>query len=146
MPADHVDLHPLAEEVETPELIVDQCLEGTDVENRETRLAAFGHCRENRQECGLSLAGGGGRGDQDVTVRLQDDPDGSILHIPQFLPVLFPYPALHRRMEEIETRHRLQSRRVASSSSLLAPTPDPSPTSSASISFATSTPSISSRH
>src|ERR1700688_426927 len=95
MPLDYRNLHVFAEFLQTAELIVDEGLERTDIENREARGLPVRYRGQDRQKRRLGLSGSGRRGDQDVAVAVQHLHDGAGLDLSQFVPALVADPTLN---------------------------------------------------
>ena len=100
------DLECLAKLVQPPELVVDQRLERTDVDELETRAAGIASHdpREQRHERRLGLARRGRSGDHEIPVALQQQRDRALLNVAKLGPAALPDPLLHRPGEQPEFR------------------------------------------
>src|SRR5258708_18216114 len=94
----------LAQRVETSELVVDEGFERADIEDPKAGRAAAGPSREEGQERGFGLAARGRRGNDHISLALEDHRDRPLLDIPQFVPSLLPDPSPDGLAEEIEAR------------------------------------------
>ncbi len=91
-----------AQRVEASELVVDQRFERADIEDVEAGSATARHSREEGQKRGFGLAARGRRGNDHISLALEEHRDRPLLDIPQFVPSLLPDPSPDGLAEEIE--------------------------------------------
>ena len=125
MPAVHGHANPLTEVFEAPVLVVDQRLQRRDVQHlhadshrihsslvscantrsdRSVPLADARQVRQDRQEGGLGLSGGGRRDDDHIAVAVEYGDGGAFLSVVQRGPALVVDPALYTRIQPGECR------------------------------------------
>lgn len=93
--------------IETPELVVDQCLQRADVNRFEASPRRVGDTRDDGQKGCLSLAACGSRSDDDIGLGIENRRDGLFLNVAQLAPVLLPDPPPDRLAEAVEAGRRL---------------------------------------
>ncbi len=94
MPRPDRDIQVLAKPLKSSELIVDQCLEGTDIDDQTARWLVQ-QVGKRGEEGGFGLAGGCARGHDDIAVGRQNERDSHFLDIAQRLPLLTPQIVLY---------------------------------------------------
>ena len=110
VPVPHVDAGLLAEVREAVELVVDEGLGGAYVERPHRGGRPLPELREDGEEGGLGLTGGGGGAQQDVVVRVEDGLAGRHLDAAQALPLVRVDEVLHERRISVEDAHVLRPR------------------------------------
>ena len=105
MPLVDGDFKSLAELLKTAELIVDECLEGTHVNDFEAPSLAIGRhkARQERDECRLGLARRSRGGNDQVPVATQKQRNRTLLNVAEFAPASPPDPLLDRLRQQLET-------------------------------------------
>jgi hypothetical protein len=92
MPAVNREFDRFAEAVEAAELIVDERLERTKIEQLEPRSADARYAGDKGQECRLRFATRCGGDEDDVGGTFQQRGNGPFLDVVQLLPPLLPDP------------------------------------------------------
>ena len=88
VPVPDGDLGLLAKIVQTLELIIDEGFEGADIQGTHGTGRILRKFSQDREKGGLGLAGSGGGGEQQVTVRVEDRVTRGDLDRPQGFPVV----------------------------------------------------------
>src|SRR5262245_50330020 len=97
------NLEPLAEAIESVELVIDQCLQRADVERPDAAFRLFDYAGADGQECRLSLSARRCRSDDDVAPSIKNRVNRPFLDIAQLRPALIPHPSLNVSMQPVET-------------------------------------------
>ena len=105
MPVPDADASLLAEVGQTVELVVDQCLGGTDVERAHRGGRVLPELGENGEEGRLRLARRRGGAQQDVVVSVEDRLARGDLDAPQALPFVRVDEVLHERCVSVKDAH-----------------------------------------
>lgn len=106
MPVPHRDIRLPAEVVEPLELIVDQRLQGADINRADGFRHIFGEQRQDGKEGGLGLPRRGGSGEQQVVVGVEHGVARGNLNGPQRLPVVLVDEIPDERRIAVEDIHR----------------------------------------
>src|SRR6187402_1098072 len=103
MPADDRDLQLLAQAFEARPLIVDQCLQGTDVKHAAGDGFIAQQVREDWEKRSLGFTRRRGRGDDHVAIRIDQRGNRALLRIAQLGPAFLPDPSADAFVEQVET-------------------------------------------
>lgn len=104
MPFDDRQFEAFAEIFQAPKLVVNECLEWTNVKDGKAVDVLEGDSAEDRQKSGLCLPGGGSRRQYHIILPVQDAANRFCLDIAEFVPTFVPDPMLNLLIETIEWR------------------------------------------
>ena len=109
VPAPDRDVALGAEVVQAQELVVDERLEGRDVERSHRGGRALPKLRQDGKEGRLGLARCGGGGEQDVVIRVEDGVGSRHLHGAQVLPIVLVDEVLNKGRIPVKDPHGVTS-------------------------------------
>ena len=90
-------------------LVVDQCLKGADIDAADRRGRVLGKQGNNREKGCLRLAGGRGRGQQQILVRIENDVRRGNLYRTKVFPMMSINIVLYKRGIPVESVHSVNS-------------------------------------
>ena len=105
VPVPHGDIRLGAQVAEAAELVIDQRLQGSDVNGPHGGGGILGKQGDDGEKGRLRLAGGSGGGEQQIVVGIEDRLRRRHLNGPQILPPAAVYKILHKRRVSVKSTH-----------------------------------------